>query len=195
MCPAAKPPCRAWTRLLFSQLGSSCRNLSSLGGAPRFTTALRRNPRPLQVDPPADWETYIHRSGRTGRAGHTGTCITLVTRKMEYMVPIIEVREGDSLLSRRSAAAAPSTRRLCLSSARLRLGNQSGGLPTGTLAARRSRRVRAGCIRVCARAQAKGRFKFERIGAPQPAEMARIASERAVEMMADVDVTALPFFK
>ncbi len=46
----------------------------------------------LQIDPPSDWETYIHRSGRTGRAGHAGTCITLVTRKMEYMVPIIEVR-------------------------------------------------------------------------------------------------------
>lgn len=30
-------------------------------------------------------------SGRTGRAGKTGTCVTLVTRKMEYMVPIIEV--------------------------------------------------------------------------------------------------------
>jgi superfamily II DNA/RNA helicase len=45
----------------------------------------------LQIDPPADWETYIHRSGRTGRAGQTGTCVTLVTKKMEYMVPIIEV--------------------------------------------------------------------------------------------------------
>lgn len=40
----------------------------------------------LMCDPPADWETYIHRSGRTGRAGSSGTCITLVTKKMEYMV-------------------------------------------------------------------------------------------------------------
>lgn len=40
----------------------------------------------LMVDPPADWETYIHRSGRTGRAGSSGVCVTLVTKKMEYMV-------------------------------------------------------------------------------------------------------------
>jgi ATP-dependent RNA helicase DDX21 len=30
----------------------------------------------IQVEPPRDTETYIHRSGRTARAGKTGTCIT-----------------------------------------------------------------------------------------------------------------------
>jgi hypothetical protein len=43
--------------------------------------------------------------------------------------------------------------------------------------------------------QAKGRFKFERIGAPQPGEMARIAAKRAVEMLQEVDPTVVPFFR
>ena len=48
----------------------------------------------IQVEPPKDPETYIHRSGRTGRAGHTGVCITLVGRKHESLVPFIEKRAG-----------------------------------------------------------------------------------------------------
>ncbi|KNC85669.1 hypothetical protein SARC_02153 [Sphaeroforma arctica JP610] len=32
----------------------------------------------IQVEPPKSFETYIHRSGRTGRAGKYGTCITVV---------------------------------------------------------------------------------------------------------------------
>eukprot|EP00798_Chlamydomonas_sp_ICE-L_P001635 gene1635-33026_t len=84
------------------------------------------------VDPPSDWETYIHRSGRTGRAGHTGTCVTLVTARMEYMVAIIEK---------------------------------------------------------------KGGFKYERIGAPQPSDMAKIAAERAVNMLKDIDDSVLPYFR
>jgi ATP-dependent RNA helicase DDX21 len=86
----------------------------------------------VMMDAPNDWETYIHRSGRTGRAGHTGTSIMLVTRRMEYMPPIIESR---------------------------------------------------------------GRMKFERIGAPQPNDMAQIAAQRAVEMLEDVDKTVVPFFE
>jgi ATP-dependent RNA helicase DDX21 len=35
----------------------------------------------IQVEPPKDTETYIHRSGRTARAGKTGTCITFWTLK------------------------------------------------------------------------------------------------------------------
>jgi len=30
----------------------------------------------IQLDPPKDTESYIHRSGRTARAGRSGTCIT-----------------------------------------------------------------------------------------------------------------------
>jgi superfamily II DNA/RNA helicase len=48
----------------------------------------------LQVEPPKDPETYIHRSGRTGRAGHTGVCITLVGRKHEDRIPWIEKKAG-----------------------------------------------------------------------------------------------------
>lgn len=35
----------------------------------------------VQVSPPADVDSYIHRSGRTGRAGHTGVCITLFNQR------------------------------------------------------------------------------------------------------------------
>ncbi len=35
----------------------------------------------VQTEPPKDYETYIHRSGRTARAGKTGTCITFYTAK------------------------------------------------------------------------------------------------------------------
>lgn len=35
----------------------------------------------IQVEPPKDVETYIHRSGRTARAGRIGTCITLYGKK------------------------------------------------------------------------------------------------------------------
>lgn len=52
----------------------------------------------LQVEPPKDPETYIHRSGRTGRAGHTGVCITLVGRKHEDRIPYIEKKAGDDAL-------------------------------------------------------------------------------------------------
>lgn len=72
----------------------------------------------VQAEPPGDAETYIHRSGRTGRAGSSGVSVTLVAKKKEYMIPIIEH---------------------------------------------------------------KGGFKFERIGAPQPQDIARLAGERAVQ--------------
>lgn len=35
----------------------------------------------IQIEPPKDTETYIHRSGRTARAGKSGTCITFYMRK------------------------------------------------------------------------------------------------------------------
>ena len=35
----------------------------------------------IQVEPPKEVETYIHRSGRTARPGKTGTCITFWTLK------------------------------------------------------------------------------------------------------------------
>ena len=35
----------------------------------------------VQIEPPKDTETYIHRSGRTARAGRSGKCITFYTLK------------------------------------------------------------------------------------------------------------------
>jgi ATP-dependent RNA helicase DDX21 len=78
----------------------------------------------VQVEPPKEPETYVHRSGRTGRAGRSGVCVTLVGRKHEDRAANIERRAG---------------------------------------------------------------VRFERIGAPQPAETAKIAAERALDMLRDVD--------
>jgi ATP-dependent RNA helicase DDX21 len=86
----------------------------------------------IQIEPPKDPETYIHRSGRTGRAGSTGISITLVDRKKEGLIPYIQNKAG---------------------------------------------------------------VVFERIGAPQAADMARVAAERAVDAIKTVDPTAIEFFK
>lgn len=48
----------------------------------------------IQVEPPKDTETYIHRAGRTARAGRAGTCITFWTMKHKYAVQTIEQRAG-----------------------------------------------------------------------------------------------------
>lgn len=51
----------------------------------------------IQVEPPKDTETYIHRSGRTARAGKTGTCITFYTKKTYELVQKIEDKAGIKL--------------------------------------------------------------------------------------------------
>ena len=86
----------------------------------------------IQIEPPKDPETYIHRSGRTGRAGSTGISITLVDRKKEGLIPYIQNKAG---------------------------------------------------------------VTFERIGAPQPADMAAMAAERAVDAVRAVDISAVEFFR
>lgn len=48
----------------------------------------------IQVEPPKDTETYIHRSGRTARAGKTGTCITFWTLKHKQQLQQIEYKAG-----------------------------------------------------------------------------------------------------
>ena len=40
----------------------------------------------IQIEPPRDSESYIHRSGRTGRAGKKGVCVLMHTRKDEERV-------------------------------------------------------------------------------------------------------------
>ena len=38
----------------------------------------------IQVDPPEEYKTYLHRSGRTGRAGKSGIAVSLVSRREFY---------------------------------------------------------------------------------------------------------------
>ena len=40
----------------------------------------------VQIEPPKETETYIHRSGRTARAGASGTCITFYTPKTKMLI-------------------------------------------------------------------------------------------------------------
>lgn len=44
--------------------------------------------------PPKDYETYIHRSGRTGRAGRKGISITIFTKSQSGTMKYIEQRVG-----------------------------------------------------------------------------------------------------
>ena len=44
----------------------------------------------IQIEPPKETETYIHRSGRTARAGNKGTCITFYTGKTKMLIEQIE---------------------------------------------------------------------------------------------------------
>lgn len=48
----------------------------------------------IQIEPPKDIETYIHRSGRTARAGKSGTCITFYTKKTYELIQKIEDHAG-----------------------------------------------------------------------------------------------------
>jgi len=48
----------------------------------------------IQVEPPKDAETYIHRAGRTARAGKTGTCITFWTMRQKMLIQSISQRAG-----------------------------------------------------------------------------------------------------
>lgn len=40
----------------------------------------------IQIEPPQDVDSYIHRSGRTGRAGKKGACFTFYTRKNGFKI-------------------------------------------------------------------------------------------------------------
>ena len=51
----------------------------------------------IQLEPPKDVETYIHRSGRTARAGNSGTCITFYTKKQQGLINLIESKAGIKL--------------------------------------------------------------------------------------------------
>lgn len=48
----------------------------------------------IQLEPPKDTESYIHRAGRTARAGKAGTCITLFNSKNEEFLTRAEDLAG-----------------------------------------------------------------------------------------------------
>ncbi|WP_413318257.1 DEAD/DEAH box helicase [Agrococcus sp. 1P02AA] len=74
----------------------------------------------VQADPPDEYKTYLHRSGRTGRAGNDGRVVTVIAParrkrtqqlldRAEIEAPMIPVTPGDDLLDTLTAppAAAP----------------------------------------------------------------------------------------
>lgn len=48
----------------------------------------------IQIEPPKDPESYIHRSGRTARAGNQGVCITLYDQNSQRWIERIEDEAG-----------------------------------------------------------------------------------------------------
>ncbi|GAB0496495.1 hypothetical protein MMPV_007807 [Pyropia vietnamensis] len=48
----------------------------------------------VQTHPPTHYETYIHRSGRTGRAGKTGTAITFYSLREKSSIGLIRHKAG-----------------------------------------------------------------------------------------------------
>ncbi|KAJ3021704.1 Nucleolar RNA helicase 2 [Thoreauomyces humboldtii] len=48
----------------------------------------------INCEPPADVESYIHRSGRTGRAGKSGVCVTFYKPQQEYLLTNIAKKAG-----------------------------------------------------------------------------------------------------
>lgn len=59
----------------------------------------------VQMAPPKEVETYIHRSGRTGRAGKGGTCITFYTKRQQELMDRIE--KGAKIKFRKIGAPQP----------------------------------------------------------------------------------------
>jgi ATP-dependent RNA helicase DDX21 len=51
----------------------------------------------IQIEPPKEAETYIHRAGRTARAGASGICITFYTNKTKHLIEDIEHQAGIKL--------------------------------------------------------------------------------------------------
>lgn len=48
----------------------------------------------VQTHPPTSYETYIHRSGRTGRAGKTGTAVTFFSLREKSSIGLISHKAG-----------------------------------------------------------------------------------------------------
>jgi superfamily II DNA/RNA helicase len=92
----------------------------------------------VQVDPPEEYKTYLHRSGRTGRGHATGTVITLIPRsrrrRMEDLLRRAErdgifsdVRPSSELLEELAGPIAPPPAPEVLDFGDSRGGNGGGG--------------------------------------------------------------------
>jgi superfamily II DNA/RNA helicase len=54
----------------------------------------------IQLDPPLEYKTYLHRSGRTGRGGKTGTVLTMIHRsKRRRLEDLLHRAERDGIFS------------------------------------------------------------------------------------------------
>ena len=54
----------------------------------------------IQLDPPLEYKTYLHRSGRTGRGGKTGTVVTMIHRsKRRRLEDLLYRAERDGIFS------------------------------------------------------------------------------------------------
>jgi len=92
----------------------------------------------IQVDPPQEYKTYLHRSGRTGRAGKEGTVVTLIPRsrrrRMEDLLNradrdgiYSEVRPSNPLLEELAGPIAPPPAAQSLDFGDSRGGGRDGG--------------------------------------------------------------------
>jgi superfamily II DNA/RNA helicase len=96
----------------------------------------------VQVDPPEEYKTYLHRSGRTGRAGKEGTVITLIPRnrrrKIEDLLHRAEreaiytdVRPDSQILADIAGPIAEAPLPEALDFGDSRGGSRSGGRDSG----------------------------------------------------------------
>lgn len=109
-------------------------------------------------------QTYIHRSGRTGRAGSTGISITLVDRKKEGLIPYIQVSAWPAALL--TCSVLSQLEGCC------RMSKLSAWLCVGCLLSSCAHRS----LPLLPALQTKAGLKFERVGAPQPGDMAQVGS-------------------
>lgn len=64
---------------------------------------INREPPSTNFSGKADYDTYVHRSGRTGRAGKSGICITLYTNRSETVIQSLEKALGSNKFIRISS--------------------------------------------------------------------------------------------
>ena len=126
----------------------------------------------VHFDPPADDDTYVHRSGRTGRAGASGRVVTLVTPEHEGATKSLQRRFGfESQLTRPpglgAAPPAPTAPRVDRPAGdatraghlapRVRAGQGQSPRPTSGQRPRRPQQGAASGTRSGARRSSRGR--------------------------------------